>query len=159
VSGSHPLLPSTFHFSTLDDRPKPCVLKDVSSLTCSWVLHRVPITWCHPWRRLTWLQQPRVNSFSWSVYLGKVSLVFIRPQSAHKFRCDVAYRCCLPYAGRLKNTNPAQTPWSSCLFEQECFNRAKCRICDKRSNGLERAFCVVQGRNAACERWLLYGLA
>lgn len=97
--------------------------------------------------------------FFWSVYLGNVSLVFIRPQSAHKFRWDVAYRRCLPYAGRVENTNPAQTPWSSCLFEQECFNRAKYRIRDKRSDGLERVFCVVRGRNAACERWLLYGLA
>lgn len=59
VSGSHPLLPSSFHFPELDAyRPKPCMLKDVSSLTCSWV----PITWCHPWRRHTLLQQPCVNS-------------------------------------------------------------------------------------------------
>lgn len=89
--------------------------------------------------------------FSWSVYLGNVSLVFIRPQSAHKFRCDVAYRRCLPYAGRVKNTNPAQTPWTSCLFEQECFNRAKYRICDKRSNGLERAFLCGAGQE--CSVW------
>lgn len=63
VSGSRPLLPSFFHFPELDaHRPKLCVLKDVSSLTCSWVLHRVPITWCHPRRRHTLLQQPCVNS-------------------------------------------------------------------------------------------------
>lgn len=131
--------------------PKPCVLKDVSSLTCSWVMHRLPITWCHPWRRHALLQQSCVNSLFkclpgqclFAVYTSSIST-------------QIQVWCIDAASHRLAGWR-TQPLWSSCLFEQECFNRAKIR--DKRSDGLERVLCVAQGRNAVCERWLLYGWA
>ncbi len=96
-----------------------------------------------------------------SVYLGNVSLVFIRPQSAHRFRCDI------DAASHMLAGWRTQPLWSSCLFEQECFNRDK--ICDKRSDGLWTGFFVwrragmqrVKGDFCMAEfkRWCIFCLA
>ncbi len=103
-------------------------LKDVSSLTCSWVLHRFPITWCHPWRRHVLLQQSCVNSLLKCLpgqrFLGVYS---------SSISTQIQVRC-IDAASLMLAGWRTQPLWSSCLFKQEGFNRDK--ICDKRSDGL-----------------------
>lgn len=78
-----------------------------------------------------------------SVYLGNVSLVFM---SSISTQIQV---WCIDAASHMLAGWRTQPLWSSCLFEQECFNRDK--ICDKRSDGLWTGFLCGAGQE--CSVW------
>ncbi len=111
--------------------------------------------WCHPWRRHALLQQSCVNSLLKCLPGQRLLGVYM---SSISTQIQV---WCIDAASHMLAGWRTQPLWSSCLFEQECFNRAK--IHDKRSffvwrrAGMQRVigdFCMAE-----LKKWCIFCLA